>query len=180
MKQINFIPDSVLTHESQQRIITGVVSAVVVAIGMVAGLLVVGNQEVSALTNQVTATETKAVTQVVSTPVTDSDTVARVSQLNTLSTTDIQWLTAFNLVSTLTPQEVKLTSYSYATTTSGVTLKLAGTAPSNVSFAAFVESIQQNSTLTTPKVDAYSYLPTTGVVTFVVSAVVPRGKLAYP
>jgi len=180
MKQINFVPATVVVKATQQRLIGAVVTAVVLAIVAAGGIWFGVNSERSHLTDQIAAVQTGAIESTATAAPVYSDTVSRITQLNTLSGSDIKWDAGFTLISTLLPKEITLGSFAFTSTTSGVGLKMVGTAPSNVSFASFVESIKQNATLTATKVESYAYNPTTGVVTFTVSCLIPRNKLAYP
>lgn len=110
----------------------------------------------------------------------DADLSSRVSTLNTLAKSDVDWTKVFTYVASLTPKDITLTNYSVATA-QGIVLKLTGVAPSNVSYATFAEFLKDSigKTLTAFTVDGYTYEPGTGAVTFSVTITVPPDSVKF-
>ncbi|MCC2631994.1 MAG: hypothetical protein K0S20_693 [Patescibacteria group bacterium] len=106
----------------------------------------------------------------------DASDIEKIKQVNALSKTELSWEKAFAKVEALVPKDIRLTTYSFANAGGVVTLKMGGIAPSNLSFAVFVESLRASKDVISDlKVEGYTYDPTTKSVTFslTTTAVVP-------
>ena len=109
----------------------------------------------------------------------DRDLAGRIQQLNTLSQSEVNWAAAFKQADLLVAKDVKLTSLVLAAGTGDMTVKINGEAPSNLSFASFVETLKANHELKGISIDGYSYSPSTGTVTFALTVQVPATLITY-
>lgn len=175
MKQINLIP---LRELRRQRLtLLGGAAVVGMFLGLAATATLYG-----LVTSENESYKNRAVAMVrldEGLSAADTASIARINQLNALGQSEINWSRAFVLVGSLIPQDVTLTGYSYATSAAGVTLKLNGTASSNLGFASFVRTLQADTALSSPKVESYAYTPATGAVSFSVSALVLPQAINY-
>jgi len=186
MKQLNLLPNELWERMYRRRFISTAIAVVVLALIGVGGLYMTVKAQVAAAEEQ--AAERTALEQAAAQKASQDqqqyainpDLTNRVKQINTLSTTDINWQRFFSYVGNLLPKDIVLTSYSYGVVTNVPTLKMTGTAPSNVSFANFVETLGHAQNVTNAHVDGYTYNPTKGSVTFSISVQVPITAINYP
>ena len=181
MNQINLLPYKLKRKEDAQRL----VSAMLVA--GVLGVILVGvawwslKLEVSTLKTETVRvqgfSQNKEVAPATSTL--DQDTITRVALLNTLAQNDVNWPRAFSLITTILPEDIHLTSYTLSSAKGVVSLKIGGEAPTNLSFAVFVKSLQQNKDLTNVKVNAYNFEVARGTVSFSLDSPIAPAALDY-
>jgi Tfp pilus assembly protein PilN len=187
MKQINLVPPSVRQRAANQQLapllvlagIFGLVAAGAIWAGLTAQRSTLESQQ----TKLVQQEEERA--QQLAKELEDlqlgPDITARVDQLNSLAPQDINWDKAFTYVARILPKDIVLNGYTLASAPTGVTLKISGEAPSNVSYATFAEHMkgQTGALITSFKVDGYMYDPKTGRVTFAVTITVPAAEVRY-
>ena len=187
MKQINLVPITVRQRSVARRTVPYLALALILGLATAGlawaalGIQVSSLQhEQDALILDEQARQQKQTAELASLQV-DVDLKTRVQQLNILAGKDINWHRAFSYVAGVTPKDIVMSSYSLATSSNGTTLKLVGSAPSNVSYATFVEYLKQSvgTVVTSYKVDGYTYDPKSGSVTFAISITVPTSKLSF-
>ena len=183
MKLINFVPQKIRDRNAQKRIISASLIAAVIAGAAVVLLWLPMAAQVSANQIQLDASKAAASASVTKTvqdqTIITPDVSNRITQLNTVAKTEVNWPRAFAVVGDLLPKDTALSNFSYSNTQNVVTLKMAGTSPTNLSFATFLASLQKSKQFTGVKVDGYSYTPGKGVVDFSLSGQVPLNQIDY-
>ncbi|CAN5163128.1 hypothetical protein BH11PAT4_BH11PAT4_4960 [soil metagenome] len=187
MKQINLLPPEIASQRSRQRTIPALVLAVGAAVAavllpwwMLQGVetsldeQLVKQQQVLGISQEATAPtddsfETKSLT----------DIGTKVQTLNQLAAREVSWTTALDSIGDLVPKDITLSSYTVTTNTTSVVYRMIGDAPSNVSFATFVESLRQNKQVTKVVVEGFVFSPTKGTVSFVVVVTSPIVSVQY-
>lgn len=179
MKIINFVPESIRAHNSHQRLVAATVLAALL------GAAAVGVFWIS-LRTTVNATQTShsaaspSPTPSSSASAQPKDITTRITTLNTLGKTDINWSRTFALVDNLIPKDTTLSTYVLAQDASNnVTLQFGGVAPSNLSFASFWQSLQNGSDLVSVKSNSYTYDAAKGTVSFSISGQIPTNKIDF-
>lgn len=182
MKQVNLLPASL--RKRQQGRVMGVAGGTGLLLGAVCVALIIvplkvlvnsSNQQIEALAADAAASAANKKPEI------SADAVQRITQLNALAASEVDWSKAFDLAGSIVPQDITLGNLNYApAATSGtMTLSITGTAPSNVSFAVFMESLKSNQKITSVAVSGYSFDPATGTVTFSLAATVPLSSIDY-
>jgi hypothetical protein len=179
MKQLNLLPEIVRIREAQQQLYTSLVVAGVAALAAVGVLRWAVNSELASVQNQLATVQSQNKPNSTALSAADTKTVQRITALNTLSKTDTNWPTTFHLIGDLVAKDITLTSYHTTVTANGVDVVMAGTAPSNVSFATFADAFQGNKLLTGTKVSGYNYDPTKGIVSFTVEGILLPANTNY-
>lgn len=188
--QINFLPQDVRNRAYVRALAPWMVLAVVGAAGIIWASLYLLTQVNTSLQDQVTSRVNGIVASAKSAEGTsqDPDRLARLTDarnrtlaLNQLSHVEVNWAKAFTAVEQLVPKEIVLSTYSVATTTAPnvAQIRLTGKSPSNVSFAAFIDSLHANASLKNVSTESYAFTPTTGAVTFSVLVEMPLTKLTF-
>ena len=185
MKLINFVPSRIQERQNRQRFVSVLILSAILAGGAVFASWIPLKAEVDSLKGSPTftffakktpkPTATPAVSQSLNIP----DLTNRINQINILSQSEVNWPKAFQLVGDLTPKDVKLTTYTYAIGTSAPTLTFSGGAPDNLSFAIFVQSLNQSKVIMNPVVQGYTFSPGKSGVTFSISCQVPFNQISY-
>ena len=187
MKQINFLPAELKVREVKQRMYFFMgLAAVIAVIAVIVPWLIVRSLSTS-LAAQVAVKEEKisiVPSQLQLAQTQDekrqfADLSLRTNALNSLAKQEIDWSKVFTLVSSTIPKDVILTDYSLGTAANVLTIKMGGTAPSNVSFASFVETLQANTHLSKVVVDGFTYAPDKGTVTFSITLTVSITPLMF-
>lgn len=185
MKQINLLPLNVRERSAKQQIVPFLVISVVVAVAA-AGIVWFALRESIASTKQTIADQqleqqqtAAANAKTLQASAVSTDLQSRIDKLNTLSKTDVDWSKTFTYVGALTPQDIYLNGFSIGTTDNKMTLQTTGIAPSNLSFAQFMESLRTSKRVQKPSVTAFTYDPVKGTVTFSVSWVIPTDEISY-
>lgn len=185
MKQINLLPPELANQARRQRVIPAVVLAVLVA---VAGILV--PWYIFGTINEIAAASVDAQEKLLTSSPQDTakqDAIGKdlavvankTTLLNNLAKRETDWDKAFEQLSKLVPREIVLTSYNVGVSTVDTTIRLNGVAPTNLSFANFVESLKSNTELKSVAVDAFNFSPTKGDVTFTIIVILPIEKVRY-
>lgn len=185
MKQINLLPLNVRERSAKQQIVPFLIISVVVAVAA-SGIVWFALRESIASTKQTIADQqleqqqtAAANAKTLQASAVSADLQSRVDKVNTLSKTDVDWNRTFNYIGELTPKDIYLGGFSIGTTQSQMTLQTTGVAPSNLSFAQFMESLRTSKRVEKPAVVSYSYEPVKGTVTFTVSWNIPADQIAY-
>jgi Tfp pilus assembly protein PilN len=184
--QINLLPLSYRQKQERARLVAPSVLVILLAFAAVGATWYIASFEAKTvaakaqdLQDAANAPKTTSTSQTTST-VNIADGTSRITQLNSMAKGEIDWNAALDMAGRLIPKDVRLTTYTYGAGTTGASLRLGGVAPSNVSFAVFIQSLQSNTKLTSVKVDSYSYSSTDGSVTFTVSIQFPTTLIVYP
>lgn len=178
MKLINLLPASIRDQEVKQRMVPFVVLAVLGAIGAVVVPWLTLREVGADLQHQVTLKEASLFQSVAATDKSlqvekeRTDLILRTKTLNKLAAQEISWARVFDLVQSAVPQDVVLSSYNVSVAGTGLTLRMGGEAPSNLSFASFVESLKARKDFTQIVVDGFTFNPKEGTVTFSVTITV--------
>lgn len=184
MKPINLLPLQVRNqHKVRKLAVSAVFGAMVglLCVGMLYTTVKVEAGSVQAKVQEIQnaqAAQANKVAQAAAAANASSDSI-RIQQLNLLAQTEINWDRALTKAGTIIPKDIKLSSFDYTVATGTVTLRLTGIAPSNVSFAVFMEFLKANTTFTGIKVEGYTYNPANGSVTFALNGVVPLSEINY-
>jgi Tfp pilus assembly protein PilN len=188
MKQINLVPPAVRQKAENKQTIPLLVIAGLVGVGAAGAAWLAFNLQFKSL--QATKTEMvqqevdrqKAISKDSADFQVDADLTSRVTTLNTLAKGDVDWNKAFGYVAALLPKDITLNSYSIATSSTAITLRITGQAPSNQSYATFAKFLEQSvgTTVVSSKVDGYAYEPLTGKVTFSVTVSIPPDSVKFP
>jgi Tfp pilus assembly protein PilN len=180
MKQINFLPAELRSKQIQHRTIPFLVLAVVA--GAVTVLLpwFMLRQVEKSLTTQVgkqeiflglqPSNQQQAQGAITQRQITDLS--GRIKVLDALASQEISWEKVFSVVQDSVPQDVTLTTYNISQGVTDINLKMGGTAPTNLSFASFVESLKGNSHFTKLVVDGFTYNAAKGTVAFSLTATI--------
>ena len=184
MKQINLLSRSVQKQERLKKLATSSCIALVLALGFCAGLRTVVDDDKKILSEGIErkkAFDSALVNAQVANAETieDGDLRQRITQINTLAANEIDWNKALDLVGSSVPKDIRLTSYSYAAANGIATLKMTGEAPTNLSFAVFVESLRGSKSFTSVKVDSFVYNVAKGSVNFALSVTMSYVPLLY-
>jgi hypothetical protein len=187
MKQINFLPADLHARELKHRTAAFLVVAFVVAVVAVVVPWLMVRSVGQDLRQQVTRREEQLALQPTAEDAAGQleqqrkvdDLIARTKALNDLAKQEVDWSKAFILVSSAVPQDVLLTTYTLTNTANTFTIKMVGTAPSNLSFASFVESLQGNERFTKVVVDGFTYSPEKGNVTFSVTLTAKTSQILF-
>lgn len=98
------------------------------------------------------------------------DTINSINALNTVSKKEVDWNKVFASVGSLTPKDITLSNVTVSgiTTSAGsISIKVTGDAPSNASFAAYIDSLNSASSgVSGLKIDSYAYNAANGRVAF--------------
>ena len=188
MKQINLLPPSVRQQAATRRALPFFAVAVVAGLASVAVIWVSLRTETTLTQSRIDAftafqkkqAATDAKKQEEARKAVDPDLIARVQQLNTLSATETDWSALFGASGRLIPQDIRLASMSLAPDQGTVKISLGGQAPSNLSFAVFLESLRANKALAGVGVSSYAFTPSSGVVQFSLGVTLPASQVAYP
>jgi hypothetical protein len=187
MKQINLVPLSVRQKAVTRRAVPYIFAAVVAGFVLAGMLWAALGLQVSRLKSQEETLiqaeqlrQQQAAKEAASLQV-DADLTTRVNQLNLLAKSDVDWRRAFAYVASITPKDIVLSTYSFGSSTGGTLLKISGTAPSNVSYATFAAYLKEGTgkTVTSFKVDGYTYEPKSGSVAFTMTITVPTDKINF-
>ena len=185
MKQINLLPVRIRRQEQKRKLFLFALFGLGMGLGLVALVYIPVKLNVRSSEQrieQIKATQVEREKQLAATQNSaklDPDTLARITQLNTFSKSEIDWNKGFALVGSILPQEISLSGYTYGNAAGTVSLKINGTAPSNLSFAVFMQSLATSTAITKPKVDGYTFDPKGGKVTFSLTMGVPIANLYY-
>jgi Tfp pilus assembly protein PilN len=186
MKQINLLPIAVRQRAAQQQVIPLIALAVVAGIAAVGIVWAVVNTERTTIKDNLAAVQAADEARTAQEkkdhpePAVDSDLTQRVAQLNALAKSEVNWSRALSFIGGLVPKDVVLSNYSLAGVQSAPVLKLAGVAPSSVSFATFAEALRTNKAVTSFKVDGFTYNAASGgSITFSVTISLPINQLDY-
>jgi len=187
MRQINLLPSELGAREVKQRTIPFVVIAVAAGIAAVVFPWLALKQVNSSISNQVAKRQLQVGLVVVPQNVAANeaqtaalaDTTNRISILNTLAKSEIDWQRVFDLVQASIPKDVVLTSYHVAVAGTTTTLDISGTAPSNLSFASFIDSLKVDTHYTVFVVDGFSYNATDGSVVFSITATINPADIEF-
>lgn len=176
MKQINLLPLEVVAQRSRSRAVPALVLAVVVAAVAVLvpwwmlqgveasldeqivkeqGFLGIATSEDA---RQSETFETRSLALV----------TTKVEALNQLAAREIAWTKALSGLGGMIPKDIVLSSYTVTPMGTEVIYSLVGEAPSNLSFATFVESLRQNEAVDKVIVEGFVFSPTRSTVTFTV------------
>jgi len=187
LSQINLLPSSYRQRRATRRLVAPIVIVLLLACGIIAIVWVGVKAEAKILTDRVTALQnaplipsSSSSNEPVVAAINVPDASNRIVQLNSMSKGEINWTTAMDKAAKLIPQNIHLSAYTYSTATGTTTLRLSGTAPSNVGFAIFMQSLRDDATLTSNHVDSYTYNPVNGTVLFTVSVQFPATLITYP
>ena len=188
MKQINLLPPSVRQQAATRRALPFFAVALLAGLASVAVIWMSLRTETTLTQNRVdafTAFQQKqaaadAKKQEEARKAVDPDLIARVQQLNGLSASEADWSALFGLAGRLVPQDIRLASLSLAPSQGSVSLTMGGQAPSNLSFAVFLESLQANKLLTSVNVSSYAFTPANGTVQFSLVIALPSSQVSYP
>lgn len=186
MKQINLLPGHIRKQQTLKGLIIGGIFGALIGIagvGLIWGSLQI---QVAYLNGKVTDTknnQAEVAKQLAKAQneqlLSNGDLKTRVTSLNTLAKTEVKWSRAFQLINTITPRDIHLTTIDYTVTTDPAQIKIGGQAPSNFSFAVMVESLRSNKALSDVEVQGYTFDPTTTAVTFSLTISVPLKQLDY-
>lgn len=174
-KEINLLPEKYRLRQASRRLVPLSLLVILGAGVVTAAFWALIHWGTADLDEQIAIATARQETKQTTTPsspasVNLTDAKARVTLLNTLSKSEIDWNRATETAGKLIPQDIRLTTYSYTVGASGlVSLRLAGTAPSNVSFAVFMQSLNSKADLSAVKVDSYLYNPINGSVSFTIT-----------
>jgi Tfp pilus assembly protein PilN len=181
MKQINLLPPEVASQRSRQRTIPALIFAVGVAVAavLVPWWMLQGVE--ASLDDQLTkqqqvlgiAVDTAAVTDDSFEAKSLAEIGTKVQALNALAAREVSWMLALDSTGDLVPKDIVLSTYNITTNPTSVVYRMVGDAPSNVSFATFVESLRQNKQVTKVVVEGFVFSPTKGTVSFVVIVTSP-------
>ncbi len=187
MKQINLLPPELASQRSRQRAVPALVLAVLMASGtillpwwMLRGVeasldeQIVHQQEVLGI-----STGTGKVVDESFEVLSVGEIGGKVAALNQLAARELSWLDVLTSVGNLVPKDITLSTYSVSTNPTDVNIRLVGEAPSNLSFATFVESLRQNKTVSKVVVEGFQFSPTKGTVSFVVQVSSPIKNYRY-
>lgn len=187
MKQINLLPPELASQRSRQRAVPALVLAVVAAIGtimlpwwMLRGVEASLDEQISHQQEVLgisTGSEKAAESSFESAAV--GEVGSKVAALNQLAAREVAWLSVLTTVGNLVPKDITLSTYTVTTNPTDVNIRLVGDAPSNLSFATFVESLRQNKLVSKVVVDGFSFSPTKGTVSFVVQVSSPIKNYRY-
>jgi Tfp pilus assembly protein PilN len=185
MKQINLLPIEVRQRAVNQQIVPYLIGSVVIA-SAAAGLvwfvlhqsIASTKQNIADLQNE-QQLEAAAVAKAQQAGAASGDLQNRITLLNGLAKKDIDWQKTFTYIGNLTPKDIFLSGYSIGTATAGITFQATGVAPSNLSFANFMESLRESKFVVKPTVSGFTYDPLKQTVTFTVSWQVPAAQIAY-
>ncbi len=175
--QINFIPAEVTRKAYRKQLIPWAVVTLLVSSGAVAGSAYLLDRVSLNLKRDIELREGE-VTQVVDAKQAETSSTlgtrlasmtARTNALNSLALTEADWRLVFAKVEEIIPQDITLNTYTAGSTATGFQVRMSGTAPSNLSMAAFVGLLKGNKDLTKQTVESYSYSPGTGKVSFTVA-----------
>jgi|GEM_PF-4427032 len=178
MRQINLLPDELQAREVKQRTIPFIVVAIIAGIGAVVVPWLALRQVNDALNTQVTSRQSQVGLVVSAQSIAAAqqqntdllDVTKRIQVLNILAKQQIDWASVFSVVEGSIPKDVVLTNFHVADTASTVTLDMAGSAPSNLSFASFIDSLKLNTHFSVLLVNGFTYDATNGSVTFSLTA----------
>ena len=186
MKQINLLPLSIRRASAQRKLIPAAVIGVVFGVVLVGGSWFTLQQQNTSLTAQValaTALKQQRADQLEkerNANKIDETLKQRVDQLNTLSKNEIHWTQVFIQIGSLINKDVKISTLSTSQADlATMSIKYGGEAPSNVSFASFIQALQGNASIKEMKIDTYAYTPSTGKVTFAISYKIPVTAVLY-
>ena len=186
MAELNLLPTSLLRARNARKVAT-LGAGLIVGIALVLGILywMIGSATDSArseiqapkiaVANKVTTSQASAGTTLAE----DADTTTRITALNALGTTELNWPVALQLPGSLLTSSVRLATYSYAVTPASITLQMSGQAASTVSFASFIQGLQSNASIKTISVSSYTYQPATAGVGFGVSLILDPKSVQY-
>lgn len=186
MKQINLLPYNIIAKEQQTKQLPAFFVVVALAVVSVGGLWSFwklekhsaditlaraqeSNAKLEAQKNKELADNNK-----------DQAIKQKILKINNYSKQELNWSQVFQNVAQIIPKNASIGTVNYVPGIDGLGVKISGTLPSNVDFAAFVQSLNLNQDLTAQKVDSYVYDPKLGGVTFTVSGKFLFNKLYYP
>lgn len=186
MKQINLLPTEIRERAAKHQVVPVLVIAGLVSVASAGLVWVILRQEVAAAKQEIIVrhdeqqkqlvAETKRITALS----VSGDLQNRIAQLNALAKSDVDWARAFSYVGQLTPKDIYLTNFTFGTANGALGVKLGGEAPSNLSFAQYMESLRTSTAVQNPKVEGFTYNPSKGgTVTFTVSWQVPTAQVGY-
>lgn len=187
MRQINLLPQEVIAQRARMRTIPALFLAVVIAvIAVIAPWWMLRGVEASLDEQITTRRDTLGITQKDS-AVTDAELdssqtdilTVKITALNQLAKREVVWAEAFNVVEDLLPKDISLTSYTITTNSAEVTYTLVGEAPSNVSFATFIESLRTNEKVGKVLVEGFVFSPTKLNVAFNIRIASPIATVQY-
>lgn len=187
MKQINLVPIAVRQKAATRREVPTYILAGVLGAGLAGAAWFGFSIQINALNAQHTdnvqhiQAEVAKLAKEQAATTASGDLQSRVTVLNTLAQSDIDWHKALAYVASLTPKDITLSAYSFATAQGTITLKMTGNAPSNVSYATFAEFLKSTVGKQTVsyKIEGYTYSPATGGVTFTITIIVPSDKIRF-
>jgi flagellar basal body-associated protein FliL len=173
MKQINLLPQEVIAQQSRQRVVPVLVVAVLAAAaaallpwwmlqGVEASLEDQLVKQQRLLGVDAREEESKDAFQESSL----GEITAKVSVLNQLSSREVSWEKALTALNQVLQKDIILSTYTAAPTATSMVYKITGEAPSNLSFANFVESLRQNKEVEKVVVEGFNFSPTKGTVAF--------------
>ena len=186
MAELNLLPTSLLRARNARKVAT-LGAGLIVGIALVLGVLywMIGSAT-DAARSEMQAPKIAAANKVTTspasvgtTPAEDADTTMRITALNVLGTTELNWPVALQLPGSLLTSSVRLSTYSYAVTPASITLQMSGQAASTVSFASFIQGLQSNASIKTISVSSYTYQPATASVGFGVSLILDPKSVQY-
>jgi hypothetical protein len=186
MSEINLLPLSIRRARASKRLGSSL-GVVVAACAILVGISwwgtgqLVGIVQAEATARQQSLEEStgKVIPTSSAVAAQDADTKSRVTQFNALAANEVDWPAAFQEAGAIIPQDIKLSGYSYAIATTGITLQMGGTAPSTVSFASFAQLLQSEPLFASVSFPSYTFDPTDGSVQFSLLATFKPGALTY-
>ena len=175
MKQINFLPISYQENKAKRKAVPYLVTAVILAGALLSGIWFFWHTELGSLNAQLADEQLLTQNKIISlqtngSTLLDKQSVTRLALLNQATKTEVDWSLVFANMAKVVPQDERITSVSYALSGSGdVAVTLNGKAPSNLSFAIFVQSLQDNTRLINPTVTSYVFNPGDASVSFAIT-----------
>lgn len=184
MKQLNLLSRDYLSQAQKKRQLPALLLACVVGSMACAGVYFAVKAETAIIQGRSQASDAGVGSGAVANPtkaLANQDLGRRINAINNLNKAEVNWSKAFAAIGAIVPKDIVFSGYSLAggSAATGVVFKGSGEAPSNVSFATFVESIKGNSTLKDVTIDSYSYNSSSGKVTFSVSVTMAFQSLSY-
>lgn len=185
MKQINLLPLDVRHKDAKQRARSILVLTFIISFGTVGTLWFFWHQEINYLNVQIvdaknaTAATTKTATAIDQSNSVDPSLLTNINQINTLSKNEISWPKLLAKTDALIPKDIRLVTVSYVSASDVTTVNMSGVAPSNLSFATFLESVKGNTAIKDYSVTNYTYDPVKGIVTFGLSIKFGTSELLY-
>jgi Tfp pilus assembly protein PilN len=163
---VNLLPKQLRKKRLQTQIITACVAGALLGAAGVAVLTVVMNELQHSL--QRSLEQGKPVISTISTADASAlaDASARIAALNALAVREVNWGAVFVKAGAMTARDITVREVGVTRGLTQITYRLAGTAPSTVSYATYLETLRSLDGVVVVTEEGSTYAAGTGTVTF--------------